>query len=210
MWDCEVSGCPLNASLKDLLIPFANTPLATIAASNASLTGEVPDLAAVDAWVDGAYYSQWKSKLSQTLQTVDMSSNGLTSLAAVPAGVRVEVRSNVIPLRVAPAALVTATRRQVEVWLEGTKVANPEQLEQLLPNELQLQETFTRFGDDFACRALAQPWLRITPELFMPQHMCGCRAGHKGHGTSCSPCPADSFSNVSWRWNENFGLGRSM
>ena len=190
-----MSGCPLKSSVSNLLLPLSNTPLVTISASNAELTGEVPDLAAVRANVDKSWRTHWVSKLSQTLQALDVSSNKLTSLTALPACIRVDVSKNRIPLFLAPSIPVAATSRQVDMLLEGTRVANPEDLRQLLPHELRLQEKFTRIGGDFACRELLEPWLRITPELFMPEAMCGCRAGYKGHGANCSLCPANTYSS---------------
>ena len=196
-----MSGCRLNASVKDFLLLLANSPLSTIAASNAGLTGEVPDLTDVYASVDSILYGHWRSKLSQTLQGLDVSSNKLTALTVVPAGLRVDLSNNRIPLMVTPSAVAAATSRQIDVWLEGTQIANPEQLGQLLARELRLQDNYTRTVGSFACRELAQPWLRITPELFMPEEMCGCRAGYTGHATSCSPCPENTYSSEAWTRN---------
>ena len=197
----EVSGCRLNASVTDLLSPLANSPVATIAASSAGLTGDVPDLADLDARVDGKWEGQWVSKLSRTLQALDLSGNNLTALTVLPASLRVDVSRNKIPLAVTPFALATATSRQVDMWLEGTQMANPGELRQLLQHELRLEVNYTRIVGGFACRELVEPWLRITPELFMPENMCACRAGYKGHATRCSPCPVNTYSNASWTRN---------
>ena len=183
--------------MKDFLFPLANSPLTTIAASSAALTGEVPDLATLSARVDGVWYSPWLSRLSQTLQVLDLSWNSLMSLTAVPASLRVDLSKNRVILDVAPSALAAATTRKVEVWLEGTQMANSGQLRQLLPQELRLQNNYTRTSGGFACRELVEPWLRVTPELFMPAEMCACRPGYMGHATSCSPCPANTYSNES-------------
>ena len=204
-----MSGCRLNANVKDLLILLASSPLATIAASDAALTGDVPDLAALDAYVYNVWYPRWVSTLSQTLQALDVSSNSLASVRVLPASLRVDLSKNRIPLFLAPSILVTATSRQVELWLEDLKIANPEELRQLLPHELRLQQKFTRILGDSACRELVEHWIRITPELFMPEAMCGCRAGFNGNGTNCSPCPANTYSSESRTWNEH-GLGRSV
>ena len=40
----KVSGCQLNGSLADLLVPLADTPAASIAASGCGLSGTVPNL----------------------------------------------------------------------------------------------------------------------------------------------------------------------
>ena len=188
--------------MKDFLLPLANTPLSTIAASSAGLSGEVPDLAAgIGAIVDGASYSAWTGKLSTTLQGLDVSSNSITGLPAVPANLRVDLGNNKIPVVVTPSAVVATTRRQVDMRLESTELANPGQLVQLLSRELRLQDNYTRIVGGFACRELVLPWLRITPELFMPEEMCGCRAGYTGHAITCSPCPANTYSSASWTCN---------
>ena len=192
--------------MKDLLVPLANSPLATIVAASSGITGEVPDLSDLDALVENTWQSQWMSKLSRTLQALDLSSNSVTALTVVPASLRVDLSTNKIPLRVSASALATATSRQVEVWLEGTQVANPGELGQLLPRELRLQDNYTRIVGGFACRELVKPWLRITPELFMPESMCACRAGYQGHATRCSPCPVDTYTNESWPCNACYVL----
>ena len=201
-----MSGCPLNATVKDLLIPLANSPLATIVASSAGITGEVPDLSDLDALVDNAWQSQWMSKLSRTLQALDLSSNSVTALTVIPASLRVDLSHNQVPLRLSPSALVTATSKQVELWLEGTELANPGDLEELLANELRLQQNYTRMVAGSACRELLKPWLRITPELFMPLQMCSCRAGYWGHATHCSPCPVDTYSSEPWLCDQCFSV----
>ena len=207
---CEVSGCQLNASVRDFLLPLANTPLSTIAASSAGLTGDVADLAGITAIVDGFSYSSWTSKLSMTLQAIDISSNSIGALTGVPARLRVDLGNNRIALVVTRSVVAAATSRQVELWLEGTRIKNPEELGQLLPRELRPQDKFTtRTGSTFACRELVLPWLRITPELFMPEEMCACRAGYTGHATTCTPCPADTYSGESWPCNDN-AFVRSM
>ena len=197
----EVTGCRLNAALKDFLLPLANSPLSTVAASSAGLTGEVLDLAGIAASVDGDLYSSWISKLSMTLQGLDVSSNSIAALTAVPARLRVDLGNNKIPVVITPSAVTVATRRQVELWLEGTQIGHPEELGQLLAHELRLQDNYTRTVGGFACRELVLPWLRITPELFMPEEMCGCRAGYTGHAITCSPCPANTYSSASWTCN---------
>ena len=99
---------------KDFLFPLANTPLATILACRAGLTGEVPDLATpLDTSVDGVWYNPWVSRLSQTLQVLDLSWNNVTSLIAVPASLRVDLSKNRVMLNAAPSALAFATTRRI-------------------------------------------------------------------------------------------------
>ena len=35
----------------------------------------------------------------------------------------------------------------------------------------------------------------MSPNLFLPLDMCGCRPGYAGTGTNCSVCPANTFNS---------------
>ena len=193
----EVSGCSLNGPLEDFLLPWLNTALTALSASGAGLRGSMPNLAGVQAQVDGTSYSSWtNSKLAGSLQIVDLSSNQLDSMSSLPASVRVVLDNNAVPLAVAPLVLREAMQRNIEVWLRGTRLKNPEELQQLLPHELLLKRHFAaNDGSNFSCRELVSPLLQITPHIFMPEDMCGCRPGYEGFATSCAQCAENTYND---------------
>ena len=192
----EVSGCPLNGALEDLLLPLANTALTALSASGAGLHGSMPNLASMDAQVDRGTYSTWSGKLAASLQVVDLSSNHLSSMPFLPASVRVVLDDNAVPLAIAKSVLQKAVRLDIEVWLRGTRLKNPEELQQLLPQELLLQKSYAASdGSNFACRQLVNPLVQVTPHMFMPENMCGCRPGYTGFATSCAVCAEKTYSS---------------
>ena len=190
----EVSGCPLNCSIAQLLLPLAGTPVTSIAAARCGLTGNMVDLSAVDATVDGTP-QWWHSILAQSLQIIDLSHNHLEEVGTLPAKVRMEINHNRDPLAVRPAVVQKAVKNGVELWLFNTEISNRKELQKLLVNELAVDETWTDSTKSYECRNLAAPNLRVSPDLFLPLDMCGCRPGYAGTGTNCSVCPANTFNS---------------
>ena len=192
----EVSGCRLNGALEDLLLPLADTALTVLLASHAGLDGAMPNLADMRAMKDHVIYSNWlNSKLAGSLQVMDLSSNRLSTISFLPASVRAVLSDNTVPLAVAASVLQKAVQLDIEVWLRGTNLKNPAELQQLLPHELLLQKSYAvSAGSNFACRELVNPLLQVTPHIFMPEDMCGCRPGYAGFATSCAPCAENTYS----------------
>ncbi|CAK9040803.1 unnamed protein product [Durusdinium trenchii] len=192
----SVDRCRLNASIEDLLYPLLDSSLVTVGASACGLVGDVPHLSGVAARKDGMAFSKYYGKLAQSLQVLDLSSNRLASLPAVPVATRLVLSQNEIPITVTPSALAEALRKGAEVWLEHAEVANWQELELSLPKELQLQETFGETREGFACKQLVEPLLRVTPSVFMPERMCACQPGYKGSAIHCSPCQDNTYTNA--------------
>lgn len=190
----NVSGCQLNGSLADLLVPLADTPATSIAASGCGLSGAVPNLIEMSVRLNGIAYASFRTKLAQSLQTLDISANQLSSIASLPAALRVDLRQNAVPLKVKPYTLQEAVQRSIELWLDGTALQNPEDLQYLVNHVLRLRPEFAKSRWSFACRELVEPTLRVTPHIFMPEEMCACQAGFHGFATNCSPCPSDTYS----------------
>ena len=190
----KVSGCQLNGSLADLLVPLADTPATSIAASGCGLSGAVPNLIEMSVRLNGIAYASFRTKLAQSLQTLDISANRLSSIASLPAALRVDLRQNAVPLKVKPYTLQEAVQRGIELWLDGTALQNPEDLQYLVNHVLRLRPEFAKSRWSFACRELVEPTLRVTPHIFMPEEMCACQAGFHGFATNCSPCPSDTYS----------------
>ena len=67
----------------------------------------------------------FRTKLAQSLQTLDISANRLSSIASLPAALRVDLRQNAVPLKVKPYTLQEAVQRGIELWLDGTAPAKP-------------------------------------------------------------------------------------
>lgn len=176
-------------------MPLAGSSISTLMASGCNLTGHVPNIAAMRARVDGVETGDWRSTLSRSLQILDLSANYLASAPAVIASVRMDLRKNKMPINLPSVLITKAVKKQTELWLEGTQLANPEDLQPLVSHELAIREMYTRQKRSFSCRLLNNALLWVTPELFLPQAMCACRQGYTGNGTMCSPCPANSYSS---------------
>ena len=188
-----MSGCPLNCSIGQLLLPLAGTPVTSIAAAHCGLTGSMIDLSAVDAKVDGNYI-WWKSILGQSLQIIDLKHNNLQEVGKLPAKVRMDISHNKKTLTVRPNVLQKAVKDGIELWVFNTEISNRKELQKLLNSELVLDEVWVDSTKSYACRNLVVPNVRVSPDLFLPLDMCGCRPGYAGTGTNCSFCPANTFS----------------
>ncbi|CAK8995706.1 Leucine-rich repeat receptor-like serine/threonine-protein kinase RGI4 (Protein RECEPTOR OF RGF1 2) (Protein RGF1 INSENSITIVE 4) (Protein STERILITY-REGULATING KINASE MEMBER 2) [Durusdinium trenchii] len=183
----SVDRCRLNASIEDLLYPLLDSSLVTVGASACGLVGDVPHLSGVAARKDGMAFSKYYGKLAQSLQVLDLSSNRLASLPAVPVATRLVLSQNEIPITVTPSALAEALRKGAEVWLEHAEVANWQELELSLPKELQLQETFGETREGFACKQLVEPLLRVTPRY--TGILCSnCAEGYRATQNECKEC----------------------
>ena len=177
-----------------MLLPLAGTPVTNIAAARCGLTGSMVDLSMVDARVDGSGF-WWNSILGQSLQVLDLRHNNLKEVGTVHTKIRMDISHNGEALTVRPNVIQKAVKDGIDLWLFNTEISNREELHNLLMNELALDEIWVDSTKSYACRNLVAPNLRVSPHLFLPLNMCGCRPGYAGTGTNCSVCPANTFNS---------------
>ena len=127
------------------MLPLAATPLESLAAARSGLRGEVPDLSALTVKLDGSLKEGWSSYLGETLRTLDLADNNLSSIRSIPAGLKeLHLSNNMGPLAVRSGVLTHAVLNNTEVNLESTRLANPKDLHSEMPqlNEsLKLQDS---------------------------------------------------------------------
>ena len=119
----QVSGCPLNAPVQDLVLPLAWCGhLGSIIAVNCGLYGQVPNLDPLPpSRINGQMSTSERSKLASSLDFLDLSSNNLSHMDAIPPSTRkLVVSSNKQPLQLADGAFTSALRDQVAIDLRGT------------------------------------------------------------------------------------------
>ncbi|CAE7552411.1 RLP42, partial [Symbiodinium necroappetens] len=186
----NVSGCPLNGTAAELLVPLAGTPLQSLAAARSGLRGELPNQ------TDGGVVS----RLESSLEYLDLAGNQLSAIPRLGASVTyLDLSSNAGPIQLGHGVLNQVVMNHTEVYMEGTRLQNPEDVQEearRLKEELPLQDSRrTLHAEGYACAHFALPALRVTPELFLPQYMCKCRPGHFGKGATCQACPAGTFAD---------------
>jgi len=119
----QVSGCPLNAPVQDLVLPLAYCGhLGSIIALNCGLYGGLPNLDPLPpSRINGRMHTSKRSKLASSLEVLELSGNNLSHMDAIPPSTRkLVVLSNKQPLRLADGALTSALRDQVAIDLRGT------------------------------------------------------------------------------------------
>eukprot|EP00438_Fugacium_kawagutii_P001126 Skav218117 [mRNA] locus=scaffold759:239295:250813:- [translate_table: standard] len=89
----ELSGCPLDGDIKDLLLPLFGCPaLATIDAADCGLSGTLPNLKqAKNVKVDGDIDFEWSSFLAESLKVLNFGSNNISIIEGIPAQMKVIV-----------------------------------------------------------------------------------------------------------------------
>ncbi|CAE7892400.1 unnamed protein product, partial [Symbiodinium necroappetens] len=186
----NVSGCPLNGTATELLVPLAGTPLKSLAAARSGLRGELPNQ------TDGGVVS----RLERSLEYLDLAGNQLSAIPHLGASITyLDLSSNAGAMKLGHGVLTQVVLNHTEVHMEGTRLQNPEVVQEearRLKDKLPLQDSRrTLHAEGYACAHFALPALRVTPELFLPQYMCKCRPGHFGKGATCQACPADTFAD---------------
>ena len=147
----EVSGCPLNSPVDELLWPMAYSQrIVTILATRSGLTGTLPYMA--------------NYLLATSLQTLD--AGGLLSLA----------QNDASSITFAEGAFRSAFRQGVKLDLRGIKLTAEEAGEALdmLPP---LRAKVLANRDRLACANLQATVLDVTPEMFLADQLCHCVAG---------------------------------
>jgi len=202
----EVSGCQLNAPVQNLILPLAACEhLGTIKAANCGLTGELPSLDPMPpTTVDREVRLGTRSYLASSLETLDLSGNNLSYIAAVPPACRnLNLKGNRQPLRLAEAELSKAVQRNVLIDLRSTQLHTDttREAKELLVKKI-LKNTSERVyfppGQGYSCYDLNDDsTFYITPSLFVPEQWCECMPGWSGSGTKCTECEENTFSDKS-------------
>ncbi|CAK9007435.1 unnamed protein product [Durusdinium trenchii] len=190
----NVSGCPLKRSLADFLLPLAGTPVTVISAARCGLTGYMPDLYGIPAFVDNAWTQQWYSPLGRSLQVVDLSGNNIQHLRKVPVSLRIDVSRNGEALEVAPEVIRHCMQNDIELWLLETSLSNGEKVEEEL-RTMALDGFWMDSKNSYGCQSFLAPNVRVTPDVFWANGMCGCRPGYSGTGINCTACSRNSFNS---------------
>jgi len=199
----EVSGCQLNVPVQNLILPLAACEhLGTIKAANCGLQNELPSLDPMPPTkVDKVVSPVTRSYLASSLETLDLSGNNLSHIAAVPPACQyLKLSSNQQALRLAQGELSKAVQHNVLIDLRDTKLhtdTTKEAKELLAKNFLQNTSERVHFrpGQGYSCYDLNDDTnLRITPSLFLPEEWCACMPGWSGSGTKCEECEENTFS----------------
>ena len=197
---CQVSHCPVDSSAKALfLLLVACEHLATVKAADCGLTGHLPDvniLSAVE--VDGMSYSTWVSPLGSSLQVLDVSGNSILQVDSLPRSAQTVSLAMSPSVKFAEGILSRAVKDHVFLNLEGTKLLDTHEAENLLQaGEFNVtdSETTSDKTKGFQCKDIVNPSLVVTPHLFLPGKLCTCSAGWTGVGVDCKKCPVDTFKN---------------
>ena len=114
--------------------------------------------------------------------------------------IRMDISHNGEAMTLRPDVVQKAVKDGIELWLFNTVISNREELHNLLTNELALDEIWVDSTKSYACRNLDKVAACVglggihgtksmSPNLFLPLDMCGCRPGYAGTGTNCSVCP---------------------
>lgn len=180
-----------------LFRPFAASKnLATIKAAGCGLTGTLPDLANLAITADGKVWGNWVSLLGKALQTVDISANSITHVDNFPSHAQAVTLAMNPSIDFSQGVLRRAAQRKVMLDLQGVKLLNTSEAEDMLVKK-EFNETAhvttTDRSKGFECRDIAGSSFVVTPSLFLPEKLCNCLAGWTGIGADCKECPKDTF-----------------
>ncbi|CAK9066743.1 unnamed protein product [Durusdinium trenchii] len=196
----EVSGCPLNGRIRDLVLPLAFCEhLGSIIAVDCGLHGEFPNLDPLGPTrLDGKLVIGFRSKLASSLEVLEISDNNLTYMESIPSSMRkLVVSSNKSPLRLAKGTLTSALKKGTSINLRGTSLHDDTRAEaqKLLRDDIiqrTPERTFSKEG--YTCYDLApNSTMQVLPSDLLPQKLCVCLPGWHGAGASCHKCPVDTF-----------------
>ena len=94
-----MSGCPLNGTATELLVPLLWTPLKSLAAARSGLRGELPNQ------TDGGVVS----RLERSLEYLDLAGNQLSAVPRLGASVTyLDLSSNAGPMKLGDGVLTQA------------------------------------------------------------------------------------------------------
>ena len=103
-----MSGCPLNGTAAELLVPLAATPPKSLAAARSGLRGELPKQ------LDGSHNDGWDSLLEKNLEYLDLAGNQLSAIPRLGASVtHLDLSSNAGPMTFGHGVLTQAPPNSV-------------------------------------------------------------------------------------------------
>ncbi|CAJ1363333.1 unnamed protein product [Effrenium voratum] len=129
----DISRCPVNGTFEDLITILAScVHLASIIAPDAGLRGTIPNLATMEVTVNGKPSVLWRSPLTTSLQTLDLSNNNISFVERFPDSSQAVILMNQPSLKIQPGGLKRAVLRDLYVDLRGTKLADRREASWLL------------------------------------------------------------------------------
>ena len=140
----------------------------------------------------------WASPLDMGLQVLDLSKNEISTVDELSGHLQSLTLSRNPSIRFAEDVLRNAVKKGVLLDLQQVRLQNSTEAKKLLEQqELRKTDGFTMIDrlKGFQCWDLANPSLRITPALFLPQELCQCLPGWVGQGADCTICPLNSFQD---------------
>ena len=196
----DMTGTSLNTTVEKLLRPFVGCKeLRTFKAVECSLTGPMPVckewIVAQQVYPFVFCIDHWP--LSQVLQLLDLSSNNVTKVKALPHNCRaVSFRGNP-QISFGEDVVKEATEHFVSLDLRNATFTHPTEVADLFDSSVinrNRARTVINEEHGFECYDLDSTSIQITPETFAPDRLCSCSPGWKGSGAECKKCPENSFA----------------
>eukprot|EP00438_Fugacium_kawagutii_P021527 Skav233412 [mRNA] locus=scaffold892:176618:177865:+ [translate_table: standard] len=121
----ELSGCPLDGDVKDLLLPLCGCPaLATIDASGCKLSGTLTNLELTNVQVDWEPWLTWSSLLAESLKVLNLGSNNVSTIEGIPVQTKVMVLADNSAVAFASGVMKEALTAGTFVDLQNTTLSN--------------------------------------------------------------------------------------
>ena len=123
LWSClkkkqrneaKVSGCALNTTAAELLVPLAAAPLETLAAAGSGLHGPLPNLTA--------------TKMGKSLRHLEMQGNEVSHLPTLEGLEMLDLSNNRVPLALEPGVLTVFVQNGTKANFENTSLVNGEDI----------------------------------------------------------------------------------
>ena len=127
----DVSGTPLSTSVEKLLRPFLGCrALQDIKAAECNLTGTIPSTLQVDSQGSFCNHSEWP--VSQVLQVLDLASNSLTRVEALPPKCQAVILAGNPSMDFKTGVLKKAISNKVALDLQNVLFVNTQDTKRLL------------------------------------------------------------------------------
>lgn len=197
--ELDLSNCPVNSPVENLLLPLASTTkLTSIQAAGTGTYGDIPKLTEVERMMYGSFHpSNYTFPLTRSLVMLDLSGNNVTGVHALPVQGRMLLRENHQQLNVNVKVFTEALSKQVFLDLSDTTLSNQDEAAELLKEGVMKTTDTHAFRDEtagYACKEVIGT-LKVTPSKFLPQELCKCLPGWFGSGATCEMCPSTKFSD---------------